>query len=215
MFPVSCRKTTSSFAACAVVNCWAPRPTGIARRSIRAAPTASKNNPRIALEHHYDPWEVNEKLRHAERILQLGRRPGPGLEETLRFDPGFRATSGYNTPIQTPGQRRSIASAMIWLLIAAGTSGLSLRRPAHCLELLGGAQRSLESRPADHGRGANGFAARSAGAFRSRGHERSGEIGTAAATCDIRAARGRSAISPGRLGTRWRASRSRPQRAAP
>ena len=38
---------------------------------------------------HYDPWEMNEKLRHAERVLQLGRRLGPGLDEPIRFDPAI------------------------------------------------------------------------------------------------------------------------------
>jgi hypothetical protein len=74
---------------------------------------------------HYDPWEVNEKLRHAERILQMGRRSSPGLDESLRFDPSIRSAPIYNAPVQSPVRRNSIATAAAWLLIASGTSGLS------------------------------------------------------------------------------------------
>jgi hypothetical protein len=74
---------------------------------------------------HYDPWEVNEKLRHAERILQLGRRPGPGLDETLRFGPVVPSAPKPNAPARPPRARHPIATGAAWLLIATGTSGLS------------------------------------------------------------------------------------------
>jgi hypothetical protein len=74
---------------------------------------------------HYDHWEVNEKLRHAERVLQLGRRTGPGLDETLRFDPVMSSAPISNVPAQPPRQRHPILMSIAWLLTAAGTSGLS------------------------------------------------------------------------------------------
>jgi hypothetical protein len=90
-------------------------------RSSIAAESQTSVSPRTL----YDPWEVNEKLRHAERILQLGHRPGPGLDETLRFDPMMPVAPTSNTPSPTPRRRHPIAIGIAWLLTAVGTSGLS------------------------------------------------------------------------------------------
>ncbi len=91
-----------------------------ARNSI-AAENPTPVSPRTL----YDPWEVNEKLRHAERVLQLGRRPGAGLDETLRFDPMMPVAPISIAPPQTPRRRHPIAIGIAWLLTAVGTSGLS------------------------------------------------------------------------------------------
>jgi len=87
--------------------------------------SAAEDQPSASPRTNYDPWEVNEKLRHAERVLQLGRRPGPGLDETLRFDPVIASAPILNAPARPPRERHPIAIGAAWLLIAVGTSGLS------------------------------------------------------------------------------------------
>jgi len=89
------------------------------------SPSTAEDQTLASPRTHYDPWEVNEKLRHAERILQLGRRPGPGLDETLRFDPMTPSPPISTAAARPPRPRHPIAIAAAWLLIAAGTSGLS------------------------------------------------------------------------------------------
>ena len=86
---------------------------------------AAENQTSVSPGTMYDPWEVNEKLRHAERVLQLGRRPGPRLDETLRFDPITLSAPVSIAPPQTLRSRHPIAIGIAWLLIAMGTSGLS------------------------------------------------------------------------------------------
>ena len=74
---------------------------------------------------HYDPWEVNEKLRHAERVLQLGRRPDRGLIKHSASIRAFaRRRAKRSGRAATRGATRSLRP-LAWLLIATGTSGLS------------------------------------------------------------------------------------------
>jgi hypothetical protein len=58
----------------------------------------------------YDSWEIDEQLRHIDRVLhsarESGRQPSVAQPQTTRFDPPHAAPAAWHAPARKSGRRR-------------------------------------------------------------------------------------------------------------
>jgi hypothetical protein len=85
----------------------------------------------------YDGWEIDEQLRHMERVLKTAEVKGREADaayrrEASRFDRPQTGPTGWHTPsARPPGRQRkasspergSIFAAFSWLVLSLGTTG--------------------------------------------------------------------------------------------
>ena len=80
----------------------------------------------------YDGWELDEQLRHIDRVLKAGKAQAgpPGDGGVFRFDPPHAGPSGNHVSTTTPARRRtapnadrgSATGAITWLALSLGTA---------------------------------------------------------------------------------------------
>jgi len=112
------------------------------RQDVPALPSADKQNyccPRcgetICVESSYDGWEMDEQLRHAERVLQINKVRGREAEsiyrrEASRFDLPHAGPAAWHVPAASPPKERttcaadrgSVLGAFTWLALSLGTA---------------------------------------------------------------------------------------------
>jgi hypothetical protein len=113
------------------------------RQDVPALPSADKQNyccPRcgetISVEPSYDGWEMDEQLRHAERVLQSNKLRGREAEsiyrrEASRFDLPHAGPPTWHAPTAQPPARQrktdqadspTLTGMLAWLAISLGTT---------------------------------------------------------------------------------------------
>lgn len=102
--------------------------------AVVAAESAPDGPPQI------DGWELDEQLRHIERVLRVGKAPGRRSKaahrrERLRIDPAHAGESAWHVPAVTVRRRRraeqaarsgggSLLSGLAWTALSLGTMAL-------------------------------------------------------------------------------------------
>ncbi len=85
--------------------------------------------PQHAPPDHY-AWELNEQLRHVERVLSRGRHRVTRTQDNLRIDPPMPvrptpAPQPSSAELEADSEEGSLLSALAWSATCAGVTGLT------------------------------------------------------------------------------------------
>lgn len=137
MWCTSCRQDVPGLAStegreyrcarCGTVVC-EPAAASIGERIAPLDASADDGSANLRPPAPYDPWEVNEALRHVERVLEAGRRVAAPLDHDrrLRFDPTELSRRHVSAGVGVAQEQRpSIAKTLAWFCLACGVMALA------------------------------------------------------------------------------------------